>query len=190
MLDLNRIITENRKLIERFVDLSLCEDTIYDTRHRWFYSLISKDKLEQIVPYLSKEDIRSEIHLYLIEAASKYKNSYFEFTQYIKKSIAWHIKDHLLSIHRIYKWDTVFYKQLATEITLEELPSINVNLNWILTDNTISLTIYEKYLLYLYTNKCYTIDQIQSIVYQEKTTLRKQLNSIKNIVRNFYAHKE
>lgn len=190
MLDLNKVITENKKLIERFVDLSLCEDKIYDTRHKWFYSLISKDRLEQIVPYISRDDIRSEIHLYLIDAASRYKKSYFDFTQYIKKSIAWHIKDHLLVIYRQYKRDTAFYKELSLDIKPEELSSININLNWIFTDDTISLDTYQKYLLYLYTNKCYTIDQIQNIVYQEKTTLRKQLNSIKIIVRNFYAHKE
>jgi hypothetical protein len=189
MLDVNKVIHDNQSLIDRFVNLCLCKDTIYDSRYRWFYSLISKDRVSDLISFLCADDLRSEICVYILERARKYKKTEIEFSQYLKKAIGWYIKDHLLKLERYYKYNYAFSQEISIDTT-QQIEPITIDLNWVITNTKINLNTYDKYLLYLYCQKCYTISEIEPLVYQEKTTLSKQLNSIKRIARNYYAPKE
>jgi hypothetical protein len=181
MIDISDFLKTNNKFIERFVDLTLCRDAIYDSVHRWYYSLISIDKLEAIQYLFLEDDIRSEINLHIIEQAQNYSKNPKLFKQYLQKDLIWFLKykvNSLVKQLKEYQSEDIQYDSID-EFALDAITLKNLFSN--------KNNIYNKYLLYLHTNKCYTINQISDLIYRERSSLRKDLKHVVRKFRNYHG---
>lgn len=171
---MNNILEENKELIERFVSLVTCNDYNIDSKHRWFYSVLSEIDISAL--NISAEDIRQDIILFILEQHANYKGK--NFSSFLNLSLSWFVRDKI-----IYLWkqqttiDNIIY---PTSYTMDIYNS--VDLSWVLAQDNIPLTEYERYILYLDLYKCYTINEICGTVYQDRSTVRKSLNIAKQIL--------
>jgi hypothetical protein len=174
-----KIINDNKLLIERFTNLAYGIDRTYDSTHKWFYSLISKEEVIRLQSYTSRDDLRSEIISHIILRLQNYNKTDYEFSLFLHKSIGWYLKDFLLKIDRQTNKHE-FYKDYISYQTVNDY----LSLDWVFNNKNNHLDIYDRFLLYLYVDKMHSIDRIASIVYQEKTTIRKNIKRIKNVFRS------
>lgn len=168
------ILNQNQNLINRFVDLGFCTDRVYDSRHRWFYSLIDKDAIKKILPFILREDLEAHINLYIIEQLTHYKGSDEAFSAYLKKGLAWCVRDYLTPLMRYYE----ILEDYSPDRKVSFIQTSNVTLNWLISSSNQLLTSYEKYIVYLWLHKCYTINEIASIVFQERSSVRDTMQHI------------
>ncbi|HLX53965.1 MAG TPA: hypothetical protein VKR58_08485 [Aquella sp.] len=166
MINIVNFIKENQKLINRFIDLSMCRDRIFDSRRRWFYSLISRDILLSIQHLICEDDLRQDIYLRIIELA-KNSNNDRALKQYLQKDIGWYLRDKL---NGLVQPEIVYQAEDYDYINESKLDILDLHNILSSQDN-----IYGKYLLFLFTKKCYTINQISEILYQDRSTIRKHI---------------
>lgn len=171
---MENILQQNRELIERFVSLVTCNDSIIDSKHAWFYSILSKEEVSLL--NISEEDIRQDITLFILEQYKNYTGT--NFSVFLNLSLSWFVRDKILHVWKeIDILDNIIHPTYCVINPFELL-----DIRWVLAQDNIPLTEYERYLLYLDLYKCYTINEISEIVYQDRSTLRKSLNTAKQIL--------
>lgn len=159
------LLENNKELIERFVALVTCNDYIIDSRHKWFYSEISERQL--LLLNIEAEDIRQDIIVFILEQFKK-KGS----DRYLPLSLARFVRDKLIKL----------IKQSNVYSTNSSVWSYPIDIRWILNEDNLPLTAYERYLLYLDCCQCYTINEISKLTYQDRSTIRKSLKTSKQIL--------
>lgn len=166
MINVAKFIEENYILINRFIDLSMCRDEKFDSRHRWFYSLISFDTVQSIQYLICEEDLRQDISLHIIEMAQTATN-HKALKQYLHKDLGWFVRDKL---NALVQPVVVHEAQQYAELDESKLDVLDLRNILKSVDN-----VYGKYLLFLFSKKCYTINQISEILYQDRSTIRKRI---------------
>lgn len=175
---MEQILNNNKDLIDRFVNLSTCTDHVYDGRHEWFYSVIPREDISLISHIISADDIRQDLILFILEQHKNYKGK--DFNSFLNLSLGWYVRDKLLTL--------ISHAKIIRELSYEEPVHCTIDLfgtfdlRWVLSDKSLPLTDYERYLLYLDLYKCYTVNEICDIVYQDRSTLRSSLKTARDIL--------
>jgi DNA-directed RNA polymerase specialized sigma24 family protein len=163
------ILEENKKLIERFVSLATCTDYNIDSNYRWFYSKVSRRELFNLC--IDPEDIRHDIVVFILEQKKKYKGR--DFNAFLPLSLARYVRDHLKKL----------IKQSKIQSTNSYVYNYATELEWMVSKDNLPLTIYERFLLYLNLQQCYTVNEIAKFTYQDRSTVRKTLQTAKQILK-------
>lgn len=180
-----RITTANKYLVDRIVELTFGRSSKLDSRHTWFFSLVTEGEADIAIQYLTEEDLKQDLYLYILESLIGYIKSDSEFKAYLRKALVWHAVRIIKSLN-IYHMFLINYQYIEDIVIDAEKLSCTFDLRWILAKSDLALTTYEKYILYLRLYKCYTIQNIADILYQSRETIRFTLKDSLRIVRSYY----
>ncbi len=185
MVDVSEVIEKSYALTERFVKLSLGIDTVYDSRNKWFYSLIPLETVRTAARYTSSEDIRQDFYCFITEEAKRYKKSSKEFLDYLKIALPRFARDKLEGLYRHHCYLQLLATVPDQQVYYPNYDTFIMDLRWVLCAKNLPLNDYERYVLYLHFYKCYTINQISGITYEDRKTVRNTIYTAKETLRSY-----
>ena len=176
-------IYKYKSLIDRLISIIFLIDFIETPLSKWIYSEISRYKISLAIQYLTEEDLRQELYLYVLELLlqSNKENPYldklitYQTIQIVKRLYNYHV------LLNEYSTDSIFVTQANIELP------VLFNLHWVFQQDNVPLTEYERYILYLRLHKCYDISTIGSILYQDRESIRFTLKTCLKTIKEHYG---
>jgi len=159
-------------IIKRYINLVMCRDKIYDNTHRWFYQLIDRNVLEENI--FLEDDITQALYLHLLEWRAVFKGTDKTFYFYMKKLIPWFLRDYIKGEYLYKNFLSTYQSQISDN-------SLNIKM---ILSNELLLTSYERYIMFLYFIKDYSISKIAITTYQDRKTIRNTIKEIKKVINN------
>ncbi len=184
MLNVVSILEQNKELITQYINALFLKDTL-QTKYPSFYSLIPIEAIRTILPYITEQDIQQDIYLHIVEYARSYKESEEEFGSLLKIHIPWLLRNKVNTLLNYHNFKARVSEEPIEWAFIDE-PLPKFNLAWVLQEDTIPLSSYERYVLYLRLYKCYTIQQIANATYQDRKTAYLALLTAQDILRNYF----
>lgn len=197
-------------LISKLVDIITGESLSPSSLHFWFYKRLSYQLFGQTVswtphtltlsrelinntPSLDKEEIEQQCWLFLIEIWAFYVDTYrhdkehkFVFYDYARFHLVRYISD-WVSKQILLSVGDVNSPVFSDEYWIEDPDLFKVNLGWIVLrsqDSRIkSLSVSQKYLLYLKHGKQLSVDEICSLTKRNKSAINEDLAHINKTIK-------
>lgn len=168
-------IKQYQSAINRVVDLAFLLDKKVDSLYKWFYTEFSKEKIEVALSYITQEDLRQDLYVYILELIQSKKD-----IPYLNKLLVFKT---IQILKRLFNYHTIIVNWEVPPLEKELLPIFN--LYWLLESNN-PLTEYERYILYLRLYKCYDINTISQILYQCRESISITLNKAIVTMKDYY----